>query len=101
MVEEFDSITPHTVLTAGKIESLLEKERDKYMKIINHLTDKIKEAGCDLEHPFDRDSMTVSNTLANSLQKKLDKIKTRLDISYRENKISKFEYEFMLLIFED
>lgn len=101
MVEEFDSITPHTVLTADKVESLLEKERDKYMKIINHLTDKIKEAGCELTHPFDRDSMTISNTLASNLQKKLDKIKTRLDISYRENKISNSNYELLILIFKD
>ena len=99
MVDE--ELTPHTVITAEKVESLLNKEREKYMKIINNLTDKIKEAGCELEHPFDRESMTVSNTLSVNLQKKLDRIKTRLDISYNENKISKVEYEFMLLVFED
>ena len=62
---------------------------------------KIKEAGCELTHPFDRDSMTISNTLASNLQKKLDKIKTRLDISYRENKISNSDYELLILIFKD
>ena len=94
MVDE--ELTPHTVLTAEKIESLLDKEREKYMKIINNLTDKIREAGCELEHPFDRESMCITNTLANNLLDIIDTTETRLRNSYTTNKISKFEYEFIL-----
>jgi len=91
-----DEITPHTILTADKIESLLDKEREKYMKIINNLTDQIKKAGCDLDHPFDRESMCITNTLANNLLDIIDMTETRLRNAYTTNKISKFEYEFIL-----
>jgi len=95
-----EELTPHTVLTAEKIESLLDKEREKYMKIINNLTDQIKKSGCELEHPFDRESMCVTNTLANGLQEKLEKVKYRIHTAFKENKIPKFEYEFMLSALE-
>jgi len=91
-----DEITPHTILTADKIESLLDKEREKYMKIINNLTDQIKKAGCDLDHPFDRESMCITNTLANNLLDIINMTETRLRNAYTTNKISKFEYEFIL-----
>lgn len=91
-----DEITPHTILTADKIEPLLDREREKYMKIINNLTDQIKEAGCDLDHPFDRESMCITNTLANNLLNIIDMTEARLRNAYTSNKISKFEYEFIL-----
>ena len=91
-----DELTPHTVLTAEKMDSLLDKEREKYMKIINNLTDQIKEARCELAHPFDRESMCITNTLANSLLNIIDMTETRLRNAYTTTKISKFEYEFIL-----
>ena len=91
-----DEITPHTILTAEKIEPLLDKEREKYMKIINNLTDQIKKAGCDLDHPFDRESMCITNTLANNLLNIINTTEARLRNAYTTNKISKFEYEFIL-----
>jgi hypothetical protein len=93
-----EEITPHTVLTAEKMESLLNKEREKYMKIINNLTDQIKEAGCELDHPFDRESMCITNTLANNLLNIIDMTETRLRNAYTTNKIAKFEYEFILQV---
>ena len=93
-----DEITPHTVLTAEKMDSLLNKEREKYMKIINNLTDQIKEAGCELDHPFDRESMTITNTLANNLLDTIKKTEVRLRNSYTTNKIAKFDYEFILQV---
>ncbi len=91
-----DEITPHTILTADKLEPLLDKEREKYMKIINNLTDQIKKAGCDLDHPFDRESMCITNTLANNLLNIINTTEARLRNAYTTNKISKFEYEFIL-----
>lgn len=96
MVEDLETPSKNMVVTGEKLEALLEKEREKYIKIINHLTDKIKEAGCDLEHPFDRESMTVRNTYSEELNNKIERLKSSLRMFRKQHPHIK-ESEFMYL----
>jgi len=95
MTNDVDDISPNEVVTGKHLEALLKKEKEKYLKIINDLTDEITQSGCEIEHPFDRESMTIINSKATTLENNIRKALDRLDYAFKQAKVDKFDYLYI------
>lgn len=96
MVDDLEDLSPNMVVKKDDIEHILEKSKQKYLNIINNLTDKIKDAGCELEHPFDKHSMSVKNTRAEEAEATLNSIRIFIENLYKNRKIPDIDYRILL-----
>jgi len=96
MVDDLEDLSPNMVVKKDDIEHIIQKSKQKYLNIINNLTDKIQDAGCELSHPFDKDSMIVKNTRAEEAEAKLAEVRGFIENCYKNRKIPEIDYRILL-----
>ena len=96
MVDDLEDLSPNMVVKKNDIEHILEKSKQKYLNIINNLTDKIKDAGCELEHPFDKKNMSIKNTRAEKAETTLITVRSFIENCYKNRKIPEIDYRILL-----
>ena len=101
MVDDLEDLSPNMVVKKDDIEHIIQKSKQKYLNIINNLTDKIQDAGCELSHPFDKDSMIVKNTRAEEAEATLNSIRIFIENLYKSRKIPEIDYRILLDRFSD
>jgi len=96
MVDNLEDLSRNQMIKKDDIEHIIEKNKQKYLNIINNLTDKIKDAGCELEHPFDKKSMSIKNTRAEKAEATLITVRSFIENCYKSRKIPELDYRILL-----
>jgi hypothetical protein len=91
-----DDFTPNQMIRKEELEELLERSKQKYLDIINILTDHIEESGCKLEHPFDKDKICIKNVRADKYKARLNKLTNMLE-GMKDKKLDQINYSLLII----